>query len=125
MCDVPIETSTELGMFKDEFPEHSGRLNGTFICPKVYVLTGDGNFEKLKIKGVDRENHNRTTFDKLSRGEVIYMRRLEKVGMLARAGFMRGPEMRTVPKHFSLVTGDTKRIMNEDGTTRPYTVFMY
>jgi hypothetical protein len=123
ICDVPIETSTALGAFKDEYPDQSGHIHGSFLCPKVYILTGSGEFEKIKIKGVDQENHTRAGFEKLSRGETIFMRRLEKVGMLARVGFMRGPEMRTVPKQFHPVDG--KRIMNSDGTTTPYTVFMW
>jgi hypothetical protein len=41
VTDVELETSTELGALKDEFPEYSGRIRGWFIGPKQYLLTAD------------------------------------------------------------------------------------
>lgn len=188
VTDVELETSTELGALKDEFPEHSGRIRGWFIGPKLYLLTADPpkhiqhvrqrlneykrwrkyvpvfdrlerlvqkngydqktadamqsiakklrgvgddelskeleqcvGFEKVKAKGL--EKRTRKNLEALACGSTIFQRRLEKVGTLARAGFMRGPRMRTVPR--TMRQGDRKRIKLDDGTTRPYIVDMF
>jgi hypothetical protein len=56
-------------------------------------------------------------FKKLADGEIIRWRRLEKVRSLARLGFSRAPRMADVEK--SVRSRYTKRIVNEDGSTRP------
>jgi hypothetical protein len=124
-----LPTGSKLGELKDEIQEHSGRLKGKFLGPKVYVLSltkpefpweGD-HYEKVKAKGLERRD--RRTVEKLARGGVVYQKRLEKVGTLARAGFLRGPRMVTVPRRILPTEG--KRVMHEDGSTSPIRVEMW
>lgn len=131
-----IETSTELGGLKDEYPKQSGRLFGRFLGPKLYLLTDDEtNFERIAAKGIQMRKaghkedpaavarENRQKFDDFAAGKQIMMKRLEKVGSLARANFSRGPRMQDVPRTFREDTL-TKRIMNPDGTSKPFVVDM-
>ena len=119
ITDVELETSTELGALKDEFPEYSGRLEGEFLAPKLYILSCD-DFEKVKAKGL--QDRSRENVEKLAAGETIYQNRLEKVGTLARANFLRGPQMRKVPR--TLREGGEKRVF--DGTTsKPHRAMMW
>lgn len=144
-----IETTTELGGLKDEYPEQSGRLMGRFLGPKLYLLTDDpslfpqktsaefweecahgegsagegrDDFERVAAKGLQKRT--REMFERFARGETIYMDRLEKVGTLARANFQRGPQVRTIPRT-NLESTPGKRIMNKDGSTTPYHVEMW
>jgi hypothetical protein len=124
-----LQTSSALGDLKDEIPEHSGKLYGKFIGPKVYILRlelGDfpgeePYFEKVKAKGLERSNRKKV--EKLARGGVIYQQRLEKVGSLARAGFRRGPTMTRVPRRILQTEG--KREIMANGHTRPFKVAMW
>ena len=136
-----IETTTALGGLKDEYPEQSGNLRGKFLGPKLYLLTDDKTeFERIAAKGIQMKHskphdsdakkkkeaeENRTKFDKFAAGETINMKRLEKVGTLAKEGFSRGPQMADVPRtHLKDTPG--KRIFNEDGqTTRAYSIKMW
>lgn len=120
ITDVFLESSTALGALKDELPEHSGKLHGRFVGPKVYMLQ-DGPFRKCKAKGIERP-----TFEKIESlldGGVIYQERLEKIGQLAGAGFLRGPRTYQVPRHINPDLG--KRLFNDDGTTRPLVLNMW
>lgn len=123
VCDVEIPTSNALGEWKDEYPEQSGKLEGRFIAPKLYLLDGPGGFSKVKAKGIESVLKTRETFERLERGETITMKRLEKVGALAQAGFLRGPKMKQVPRTF-LAQG-AKRHIHEDGTTTPIQLDMW
>ncbi len=138
VVDVVLKTGTKLGELKDEFPEHSGNLKGEFVGPKLYLLSAPGtDFRKVKAKGVERkreENGKKLSPEeierrfeervrKLAAGGTLYQRRLEKVGSLARAGFMRGPREIMVPRR--LLPDQGKRVMLPDGTTRPYRVEMW
>jgi hypothetical protein len=125
-----LPTSPALGDLKDEIPEHSGKLYGRFIAPKVYILRtepvefpweADTFFEKVKAKGL--EDRSRKNVERLARGKTIRQRRLEKVGTLARTGFSRGPRMVTVPKRFLKMHG--KREILPDGSTRPFKMKMW
>jgi len=124
-----LPTSSVLGDLKDEHPEHAGKLIGKFISPKVYMMglepvdfpwEGD-YFEKVKAKGV--QDRRRSTIEKLEKGKTIYQFRLEKVGILAREGFVRGPGQILIPRRILLDKG--KREVLKDGTTRPWIVDMW
>jgi hypothetical protein len=117
-----IETTTELGGLKDEYPEQSGNLSGRFLGPKLYLLTDDStNFERVAAKGL--QNRSRNVFEDFASGKTITMERLEKVGTLAREGFSRGPRVRKIPRtHRSETLG--KRVMKEDGSTVAYNIDM-
>ena len=121
ITEVELPSSTELGGLKDEMPAQSGQLTGEFLGPKMYMLTGPDDFEQVKAKGM--QTRNRETFETLAAGEEITMRRLEKVGSLARAGFRRGPRMLTVPKRLRLDQG--KRVIHPDGSTSAYHIDMW
>lgn len=148
ITDVDMLSSPKLGEWKDEgvewaetlakemkvrgFEPHdwktlSGHLHGQFIGPKLYMLEIPNvdprgkKWEKVKAKGL--QDRTRETVEKLARGERIYQKRLEKVGSMARAGFMRGPKMQTIPRRLLFDQG--KRHMLDDGSTRPYTVRMW
>lgn len=145
ITDVELPTSPYLGDLKDEFPyfcphcpkdkriqdvpecpKHganiivSGNIKGRFIGPKVYALQAEG-FEKVKAKGFEKRTIE--MLEKLATGETIYQERLEKIGTLARAGFMRGPKIRIVPRR---LRGDAgKRELLHDGSTKPWEVRMW
>lgn len=122
ITNVPIETSTALGAFKDELPAYAGKLEGEFIAPKLYMLRAPG-FEKVKAKGIEGRLKTIENFYKLAGGETIEMERLEKVGTLAQAGFLRGPKMRKVPRRF--LGQDSKREFRPDGSSRPIRLEMW
>jgi len=122
LTNVKIATSTELGAWKDEFPEHSGQIRGRFIGPKLYVLTVPGSgWEYVKAKGFEQRSVE--LLERLSRGETIVQKRLEKVGTMARNGFATGPKMRAVPRSLHLATGKREKL--GDGTTRPWRLEMF
>jgi hypothetical protein len=178
LTPVFMPSSTELGAFKDEYPEYSGRINGEFLAPKLYVLwvgdEDDAEFRQTKAKGVDcanvpivvspttgviriatneevaaaddsidgsinigqercrvrsvmgRPEREKVLFELykvLARGGTITMKRLEKVGSLAHAGFSRGPQLITVPRTLKLESG--KREHLGDGNTRPFRLEMW
>ena len=135
ITDVVIPTSTELGAFKDELPELSGMLEGEFIAPKLYTLgvpspTAHGDdwygqrlLRWVKAKGIEGKLKTLENFRKLSRGEKLTMTRLEKVGTLAQAGFLRGPRTVEVPRRF--LAGETKRTIHEDGSSSPIRLEMW
>lgn len=124
ITDVELPCSTKLGDLKDEFPEFSGKLTGEFLGPKMYVIRYDGELgflEKVKAKGM--QVRSRFVTDALSHGVSVPQKRLEKVGSLARAGFSRGPRMIDIPKRLLAEKG--KRVMLEDGSSRPYSLEMF
>lgn len=123
LTDGMMATSTALGSFKDEMPEISGQITGEFIAPKLYLLLGPNDFQKVKAKGIESKQKTLETFRRLASGDRIWMQRLEKVGTLAQTGFSRGPKMRAVPRTF--LNEDSKRLVNPDGTTRPIRVSMW
>jgi hypothetical protein len=125
-----LPTGPELGALKDEIPEHSGKLVGKFIGPKVYVLTSASNpeffwegefFEKVKAKGLERRT--RESVERLASGGMVRQMRLEKVGTLARSDFTKGPHLRSVPRRILKTSG--KREMFENGSTTPFTMEMW
>ncbi len=120
ITNVSMDSTTDLGGLKDELPEHSGNIWGRFVGPKVYMLK-DGPFEICKAKGIEKP-----TFEKIQtllEGGTIYQDRLEKVGSLAQAGFMRGPRMYRVPRTIRPNLG--KRLFLEDGSTVPLKLEMW
>lgn len=120
ITDVELESSTELGALKDEFPEHSGALHGRFVGPKVYMLK-DGPFERCKAKGIEKPTFEK--IEELMAGGVIYQERLEKIGAMCQSGFSRGPRMYTVPRRINPDKG--KRLVMEDGSTVPLKLTMW
>lgn len=91
---------------------------------------------RVKAKGLESGQRNEETIRKLQRGakrtakgleiaakDMVWVRRLEKVGTLAQANFTRGPKMRKVPRR--LLVGDGKRVMLENGSTKPIVVQMF
>lgn len=148
ITDGTMQTSSELGAFKDELPEFAGKLIGDFIAPKLYMLSSEHHvnrrtgsdtrnlkrFSKVKAKGfpfrqergetkADLERRMVETFERLARGEKIILDRLEKIGTLAQAGFSRGPLMKKVPRRF--LAEDAKRIIHADGSTSPLKLDMW
>lgn len=121
ITDVVMPSSTDLGGLKDEMPEQSGQIHGEFLGPKMYCLLGPDEFEQVKAKGFS--TRDKATFNALAAGKTIVMRRLEKIGSLARAGFLRGPKMLKVPKSLRLDSG--KRVMHDDGSTHPFELNMW
>jgi len=148
ITDVVLPTGPELGALKDEgvdwakgldadlvsrgfepkgWETLSGRLHGEFIGPKLYMLDVNDvdpngrRWEKIKAKGL--QDRSRKTVEILASGGKVLQKRLEKVGSLAKAGFMRGPRMQVVPRHLLFEEG--KRYMLKDGTTKPFTVRMW
>ncbi len=122
LTTAELPSSTKLGELKDEFPEHSGKIHGIFIGPKMYLLDAEG-FEYVKCKGVEKKMKTRASIEALQRGDTIYQVRLEKVGALAQANFLRGPRMNTVPR--SMKKGGQKRLFAADGSSRPYELEMW
>lgn len=123
ITDGTMKTSTKLGDFKDELPEISGKIVGDFIAPKLYMLSAETGFSKVKAKGIESKMKTVEMFRKLAAGERIIMNRLEKVGTLAREGFSRGPLMRQVPRRF--LAEDAKRVIHKDGTSSPIQLVMW
>ncbi len=148
ITDGNMRTSSDLGDFKDEFPELSGRIIGDFVAPKLYMLSAEHHvnrrtgsdirklkpFSKVKAKGVsfrkdrhespeDLQRRMVETFQKLAAGERIVLDRLEKIGALAQAGFSRGPQMKQVPRRF--LSEDAKRTIHDDGTSSPLVLNMW
>lgn len=120
ITDAVLPTSPHLGDLKDEYPGQSGQLKGRFLGPKLYVLSCD-EWEKVTAKGF--EERTVSLIDRLVAGETVYQKRLEKVGTLARHGFMRGPRMVMVPR--TLREGKEKREALPDGSSRPWRLNMW
>lgn len=118
LTDAILPSSTVLGELKDEFP--GKLLKGTFVAPKVYMIEGDDGFSKVVAKGFNKEHRNLHTLMKLAAGDVLQFKRLEKLGTLARADFLRGPRMADVSK--SMTMTNDKRVFSDDGTSRPIVV---
>lgn len=129
LTDAVLSSSMALGGLKDEFPGQE--LTGTFVQPKVYMLEGE-KFEEPKVtmKGFPlrdtsdrsqdpkgRKIRTKENLERLSRGETLEWKQLEKVRTLAREGFHRPPQMKKVKKSFQ---GEyDKRQLHSDGTTTP------
>ena len=128
ITDAELESSTELGKLKDEIPEYSGKIQGKFIGPKMYILESDPEFLKVKAKGIQKPRGASVTsyremVEKLVAGEEVSQLRLEKIGSMARRDFLTGPQMIDIKKR--LLPDRAKRIINEDGTTSPYNIKMW
>lgn len=127
ITDIELPSSTKLGELKDEYPEQSGKLHGVFVGPKMYLIDSDvplkdgKEFLYVKLKGF--EKRTRDTLERLRRGEKLTQRRLEKIGMLARANFERGPKEFMVPRRMQV--GGEKRQQHADGTTTPFHLMMW
>lgn len=91
---------------------------------------------RVKAKGLESGQRNEETIRKLMRGakqtakgleiaakDMVFVRRLEKVGTLAQDNFRRGPKMRKVPRRLLVASG--KREILEDGSTKPISVKMW
>lgn len=135
ITDVVLPSSTKLGELKDEIPEYTGQLEGLFLGPKMYVLKSP-TWERVKAKGLENDQRNRQTIDKLLRGlektkrgeaiepeDLVFVRRLEKVGTLAQENFLRGPRMRKVPRR--LLVASEKRDLLPNGKSLPVVVNMW
>lgn len=83
-----LETSTALGDLKDEYPGVT--FSGTFLAPKLYMLSGSDGSTKVVAKGI--RERTKETFDTLASGGTVSSFELEKLGKLAHAGF-RKPQM--------------------------------
>ena len=148
ITDVEMETSTDLGMLKDEYP---GELLGYMgVQPKVYMLwkMNRGMFEKahtqhcrdkkcdgcapwkVTMKGFPpalRTEENLITLKEAlengSEGQVVRFSRLEKVRSMAQRGFEDAPKMMDVERSFQ--SPYDKRIVLPDGDTEPVMVDIY
>lgn len=112
-----LDSSDELGGWKEEYPEHGGRMSGTYLSPKCYYLTDD-EWSVSKSKGLQKEHRNVEGLKRLAKGERLYQMRLDKVGTMARYGFSHGPRMVAVPRVWHPDEG-IKRRYHEDGTSSP------
>ncbi len=104
-----LETSTQLGALKDEYPGVT--FDGTFLAPKLYMLSGSDGSVKVVAKGI--RERTKETFDTLASGGTVSSLELEKLGKMARKGFA-PPEMFELKK--SLKFKSTKRTWNGNGT---------
>ena len=117
-----------LGELKNEYPGET--FHARFLGPKLYLLDNDSRvvvrakgLTKGKRKGESEQAASRRMLaDVLSyaSGETLTFERLEKIGTLARDNFRRGPQMRVTPK--SNRNTSHKRVLLDDGTTRPLEV---
>lgn len=124
VSDYEIETSSELGEMKDEYPGE--RLGFLAVQPKVYLIRRDsanaeladkkrklevvGNLveadkvtahkHKVTMKGFPQRLKTPENLELLRAGGKVTIDRLEKVRTLARTGFKRGPRMVRVAKGF-------------------------
>lgn len=149
-----VPDSDELGELKDELPEHSGKLSGLFLAPKAYAISHDdfqqtrikgvaprdygggkkarelylkrafyvlrmGGELRMKAKQEDRL----PTPGKRERG-VVYMKRFEKVGTMARKGFELGPQLVVVPRRM-LTTNDKREVLADGINTKPKVLNMW
>lgn len=122
ITDVVMPTTNELGGLKDEYPDYSGHITGSFLGPKLYLLEAPDGWESVKAKGLqDRSKEN---FLKLGAGGQVIVKRLEKVGTLARRNFQSGPMVISVPRTLNL-TAKGKREKIGGGATRPYNIKMW
>ena len=126
--DVIMETSTALGDLKLEHPKFAGEIIGTFLGPKLYVLETSRPwhpplpyFEIVKAKGF--EERTRAVIDKISNGDTVWNRKLQKIGGMVRKNFKSGPVMLNVPR--TLLGGAGKRVRQPDGSTVAYHVEMW
>ena len=122
VCDVDLGSSTALGELKNEIPEWGGQIEGEFMGPKMYLIRTPKN-TKVKAKGLEADQRTEATLRALVDGKTVMVRRLEKVGTLARIGFSRGPRMRTVPR--TMEKGQEKRVNLADGHTKAMVVNMW
>lgn len=124
LCDVELPSSSVLGELKNEIPEWGGLITGEFLGPKMYILKTPGwEKAKVKAKGLEADQRTEATLRALQEGKSVQVRRLEKVGTLAREDFSRGPKIRTVPR--KMEHGAEKRVMLADGKTKPLYVSMW
>lgn len=135
ITDVVLPSSSKLGELKDEIPEFTGQLEGEFLGPKMYILKSPA-WTRVKAKGLENDQRNEETIRKLQRGakqtakgleiapeDMVFVRRLEKVGTLAQENFSRGPRMRKVPRR--LLVAAEKREALPNGSTLPHVVRMW
>lgn len=85
-----FESSNELGKLKNEYPGEV--FTGKFIAPKVYVLEGQSGKTVHRAKGLRKAKLEEVLA--FAAGETLHFEELEKVGLLAQAGFLRGPQLR-------------------------------
>lgn len=91
---------------------------------------------RVKAKGLEHGQRNEETIRKLLRGakqtalgleiaaaDMVFVRRLEKVGTLAQANFRRGPKLRKVPRRLLVASG--KREILANGSTKAIRVAMW
>jgi len=81
ITDIAMESSSELGAFKDEYP--GVKLRGAFIQPKVYMLEAEGGFpdkkkpvekwdqSKVTMKGFPRDMRTKENLEALIRGSKL------------------------------------------------------
>lgn len=112
-ADLSHLTTSALGGLKDEGA--GVRYHGVFLQPKVYCLLGDDGSAKVTMKGY--KSRRREDFEHLRSGGSLTYSTLEKVGTMARAGFKRGPVMKTVIRQIR--SEDEKRRFLPDGRSMP------
>lgn len=113
-ADLSHLCSPVLGALKDE---GDGKTwTGEFLQPKLYRLRSDcGTSEKVVMKGYRTRSWE--IYDRVKSGEAITFQSLEKIGAMAKTGFLVSPKMASVTR--SLKTEDQKRKFLDDGTSRP------
>lgn len=121
VCNVKLPSSSELGALKDEYPGKC--IDMLFLGPKCYAIRSDVTIDGtskfiVKAKGIPKALRTPEGFEKLRWRVRLDFELLEKVGILARLGFARGPRMRKVHKTVHEdVFGKRQRL--PDGGTRP------
>lgn len=106
------------------------------LCSKTVASTDAHHCAKVKAKGLENDQRNEETIRKLQRGsaktakgeaidpaDLVFVRRLEKIGTLAKENFLRGPKMRKVPRRL-LVSVDKREVLH-NGHTKPHCVHMW
>lgn len=130
MCNVDIPTGDRLGEWKREHP--GALLSGSFILPKMYLLThvGDdpyvykkkgkdisiapGEAVSVKMKGVGRKAQTRENFDTIVSGGAVHFTRIAQHRTVLRKGLS---SPRLIDAHKSLRTTYDKRTLLSDGAT--------
>lgn len=106
------------------------------LCGKLLEKHKEKRCTRVKAKGLENEQRNEATLRALQRGaertrsgeeiaaaDLVFVRRLEKVGTLAKENFQRGPRMRKVPRR--LLVAVEKRELLANGRTLPHVVHMW
>jgi len=120
-ADLSEFVGSKLGMLKDE--GNGVVFSGEYLQPKLYRLIGSDGSEKLTMKGFrpPKDKGQRSEYyERVRRGEVVTFKTLEKIGSMARKGFLSPPQMMSVAR--SIKSEDGKRVPLSATHSRPVRV---